>query len=271
MAARLLTAAVGIPIVLILVKIGGAVFLGVAIFLAFLALRELVLAARSAGTPLLVDMAYPLLALVFVALLWATRLPNIHAKRELMLMAAAPFAIPFALMVRAVFQFGSGRPASLVSVALTAAAVFYVGLFAFLPLVRLLPHGESLMWTLLLGVWAGDTAAFFAGRAWGKKKLTPLSPGKTSTGVFWGFVATLTTCFFLGWDWFSPLDRIALGVLIGCAAPLGDLAESFWKRELNVKDLGSLLPGHGGILDRCDSLLFAGFAVYLYALIRLVP
>ena len=131
--------------------------------------------------------------------------------------------------------------------------------------------GPALLWLTLLAVWSGDTVAYFAGRKFGKEKLTPLSPGKTWEGAVAGLVATICVSVPVArlLD-IEPRHGLALGVLIALAAPLGDLAESFWKRELGVKDLGGCLPGHGGVLDRCDSLLFAVFAVYLYAQVVLM-
>jgi phosphatidate cytidylyltransferase len=119
-----------------------------------------------------------------------------------------------------------------------------------------------------LGVWSFDGAAFFTGRYFGRHKLAPLiSPAKTWEGVIGGLVACVITCLLttiipLGVTWYLS---ILLAVLIGVAATLGDLSESLIKRQTNVKDSGQIMPGHGGMLDRMDSLFFAIIVVYIFA------
>jgi phosphatidate cytidylyltransferase len=144
-----------------------------------------------------------------------------------------------------------------------------------LPALRENPEGNgpSLVTFLLCAVWAGDTAALYVGRAWGRHKLAPtLSPNKTWEGTF-GSVggSLLSTGILLGlaqlmqrWDvgWLSYSGGawwywMGLAVVVNVAAQVGDLAESALKRSAGVKDSGSLLPGHGGVLDRIDALLIA--------------
>lgn len=133
-----------------------------------------------------------------------------------------------------------------------------------------LPRGAWWLLTVFLGVWGCDSAAFFTGRYFGRHKLAPrISPGKTWEGVLGGFVlsivaALLLTVRPLGVPWYLA---IVLGILIGIAAVCGDLAESLLKRQTHVKDSGQLMPGHGGMLDRVDSLLFAVIIVYFFALL----
>ena len=133
-----------------------------------------------------------------------------------------------------------------------------------------LPRGVWWLLMVLLGVWGFDAAAFFTGRAFGRHKLAPrISPGKTWEGVFGGFVLSivaglLLTVQPLGVPWYLA---IVLGILVGIAAVLGDLAESLIKRQTHVKDSGQFMPGHGGLLDRVDSLLFAVIVVYFFALL----
>jgi CDP-diglyceride synthetase len=121
---------------------------------------------------------------------------------------------------------------------------------------------------LVLGVWAYDTGAYLVGRRFGRTKfLTHISPSKTIEGLVGGLVATtivVTVMAVLLGE--SPLIGIALGPLLGLAAQAGDLAESVLKRAAGAKDSGSLIPGHGGILDRIDSFLFAAPVVALYVL-----
>ncbi|HEX8832827.1 MAG TPA: phosphatidate cytidylyltransferase [Abditibacteriaceae bacterium] len=271
---RVKTALIGIAVVIPIVYYGKGVFNLVTAFLAFAGMRELVLAARRVDKSLMVEGAYAGLFLILGAMLTASQIwgsdDGLH--RRTLLLGLLFFCVPVGMFMRAIFRYGTSRPASLVSVALTTLAVFYVGLFAFLPLLRGLPtHGQRLFWILLLGVWTGDTIAYYAGRAFGRTKLTPLSPGKTREGALAGALATMAMCWLVSWNApFSTTDKLAIGVLIALFAPMGDLVESFWKRELGVKDLGGILPGHGGILDRCDSLLFAAFPVYFYALWRIV-
>ncbi len=130
------------------------------------------------------------------------------------------------------------------------------------------PRGLAWVLTVILSVWVGDTVALFAGRAFGNSKLAPtISPNKSQEGAFAGFLASATVgaaclqSFGLG-DW-----RIGLiaGAVIGLAGQIGDLAESVLKRQAGVKDSGSVVPGHGGILDRIDALLFAFPAGFLMA------
>jgi phosphatidate cytidylyltransferase len=124
-------------------------------------------------------------------------------------------------------------------------------------------------WTLttLFGVWAFDTFAYFAGARFGRHHLAPsISPKKTWEGAAGGLIFTLVAVALfthpLGVAWYHV---IALAVLISAAATIGDLAESLLKRDVGVKDSGSIMPGHGGLLDRVDSLLFAVMVVYYYA------
>lgn len=122
---------------------------------------------------------------------------------------------------------------------------------------------------LIFSTWASDTAAFAVGKMMGKVKLCPsISPGKTREGAIGGFIGTLVVAVIFSLIFqFSILHALALGVIIGIMAPLGDLAESILKRVSGVKDSGNIIPGHGGVLDRFDSLLFAAPAMYVYLML----
>lgn len=123
--------------------------------------------------------------------------------------------------------------------------------------------------SVLLVIWAGDTAAYFTGRAWGRRKCAPsISPNKTWEGVFGGLAASAAfgalalapTLAAPGLGFGAGRGTalgLAFGLLVGAAGQVGDLVESAVKREIGIKDFGEILPGHGGVLDRFDSLLFA--------------
>jgi phosphatidate cytidylyltransferase len=153
-------------------------------------------------------------------------------------------------------------------------ALLYIG--APLSLTGLL-QGER-AWELLLvlvTVWMTDTAAYFAGRRWGKHKITPaISPGKSLEGYIAGLAAAIVTVVvfshFLLPEW-RLLAAVVTGALIGLLGTLGDLFESVLKRGAGVKDSSGLIPGHGGMLDRIDSLLFAFPVYYLLSVSLLAP
>jgi len=118
-------------------------------------------------------------------------------------------------------------------------------------------EGPALVLFTLVLVWVADTAAFFAGRRWGSVKLAPLvSPGKTWAGL-WGAVGGAVFCALVLWLWLDGGWLRFAGFLVLCVSVFGDLYESLLKRQRGLKDSGSLLPGHGGILDRIDSLIAA--------------
>lgn len=146
-------------------------------------------------------------------------------------------------------------------------------LYVVLPLSMLMiidgfPRGHLWVFFILSVVFAGDTGAFYIGRILGKHKLHPkVSPGKTWEGAAGGLVASLLVAFL--WGQFStlyPLDLYIVGltVLLSAASQIGDLTESMLKRNHNVKDSGGILPGHGGILDRIDGVLFSVPVLYLF-------
>lgn len=131
--------------------------------------------------------------------------------------------------------------------------------------------GACLVMMTFLCTWACDTSAYFFGRAFGKTKIAPkLSPNKTIEGSIAGLVGTVVVAMLAGWVIHLPwYHTLAMGVVFGVLSQLGDLSESSIKRELKIKDFGTIVPGHGGILDRFDSLLFTGPAAYYYTVLFL--
>ncbi len=253
--ARVWTALAGIPVVLLLVAAGGLYFRGFCLLLALLGLRELQRAFKSSGdygrAPLIGEVAYPATAYAVCfgfSALWA-------------------ISILVSLGILAVLFGGregeNGPRLSLASLCTTLFCTLYVSLFALLSPLRSLDNGKW-FWLVLLLVWTGDTLAYYGGKRFGRNPLSPLSPKKTREGFLIGLLATTLAAPLLAHLFGLPTDRaLVMGAVVGIAAPVGDLLESFLKRELGVKDLGSLLPGHGGVLDRCDSLLFATFTALL--------
>jgi phosphatidate cytidylyltransferase len=154
-----------------------------------------------------------------------------------------------------------------VSVGATVLGAGWIGLgLAHVILIRAIPEdGRLASLTVLLAVFAADTAAYFVGRVFGRHKLAPnVSPGKT-----WeGFVAGSAACIFVTWvalyetGYMPGWRSLLLGGALALAAPIGDLFASGLKRDMNAKDFGRLLAGHGGILDRLDAVLFSAIAAY---------
>ncbi len=145
--------------------------------------------------------------------------------------------------------------------------VAYVGGFlSFASLLRGLYDGRQFLYFLVLTTWAGDTGAYYVGSRYGRHRLAPrISPGKTVEGVAGGILGTaLVAALGSGWVWpripWGP--AILVGVVLALVGVAGDLCESAVKRAAAVKDSGNLIPGHGGVLDRLDSLMFAGAMLY---------
>ena len=148
----------------------------------------------------------------------------------------------------------------------------WVGLLVSLVLLRRLDHGVAWIFLCLTIPWAGDTGAYFAGRAFGSHPMAPrISPKKTWEGFAGGITMSIVGVFIVRAVGNLPLsivEGVVLGALLGAAAVLGDLSESLLKRAFDVKDSGWIMPGHGGILDRIDSLLFVAPLLYLFAALR---
>jgi phosphatidate cytidylyltransferase len=165
------------------------------------------------------------------------------------------------------FGIAETRGPATVSLGVTVLGGAWIGFgLGHLVLVRGLPaHGRLATFTIIVAVFAGDTAAYLVGRLAGRHKMSPtISPGKTWEGLVAGTAVAVFVAFIALYKqhFLSIAESIAFGAVLAVAAPIGDLFESALKRDMNVKDTGRLLAGHGGMLDRVDALLFAGIAGY---------
>jgi phosphatidate cytidylyltransferase len=250
---RVLVSVIGLPVALAIVYLGGWWLFTMAAIVAVLALHEYTLVIRSLRPLVLAAYAGAILALL------GARLGGLDWT-----IAGFLATLPLAFVLHWV---ATTRQSATVAIASTVLGSAWVGLgLAHFMLIRGVPtHGQLAGFTVLLAVWAGDIAAFFAGRLMGRHKLAPsLSPGKTWEGFVAGTAATMFVTFVALYkqDYLTISESIVLGAVIAVAAPLGDLFESGIKRDMQVKDSGRLLGGHGGMLDRLDAILFASVASY---------
>ncbi len=153
-----------------------------------------------------------------------------------------------------------------VGVAMTIFAVTWIGLgVAHAIMLRDLDNGADVLIDVLAGTFIGDTAAYLGGRAVGRTKLSPaISPNKTVEGLLIGIAAAIFAVWVAGLyqDWMTGWDSLILGVVVALVSPIGDLFESYFKREAQTKDTGTLFGAHGGALDRLDAVLFTTVAGY---------
>jgi phosphatidate cytidylyltransferase len=162
------------------------------------------------------------------------------------------------------------RRSGTLGMAITIMGVVWIGVaFAHGVLLRDLPHGGGIIVDVLVGTFVGDTGAYIGGRWFGRRPLAPsVSPNKTVEGLLIGMgVAVLATCLAGAYqEWLSGTDALLLGLGVAVAAPLGDLFESFVKRDAGTKDTGRLFGAHGGALDRLDAVMFTtvtGYYIWL--------
>jgi len=252
---RILFAIPAVIFALFIVLAGGTVFAIGLILLGVLALRELYTLMRRARP---VDLAgYLTIAGMVLVAAFADRADVLIA-----LVAAFPLIFLLALTRARMDDVAWGMAATLFG-------IVWVGL----PLVhamflRELEHGDGLLLDVLLATFLGDTAAYLGGRTYGRRLLAPdISPNKTVEGLVAGVVGA--TFFFwaagLYQDWLGGWEALAIGFCVALAAPLGDLFESSLKRDLEVKDTGTLFGPHGGVLDRLDAVFFTVVVGYYAA------
>lgn len=235
---------------------GGAVFAAAVVVLAAICLGELFSIARQARP--MAPVAILVTAALIAAAYWGDQYQMLLA-----------LACAFPLMFLVAFTRGSVAGIT-ASAAVTVLGIAWIGVpFAHAVLLIELPdHGAALLVDVLVATIAADTAAYAGGRAFGRTRLAPeISPNKTVQGLAFGLLGGTLGFWFAGLyqDWLSGLDALAMGAVVALVAPMGDLFESAVKRDLGVKDSGTAVGPHGGLLDRLDAVLFTIVAGYYLA------
>jgi phosphatidate cytidylyltransferase len=254
---RIVSGVVMAVLAVVLIDRGGALFFALVVALGLLGLNEFYRLVRRYKPLVLAGFAGLALMLTFA---WWYSTPALLGA------VAATLALSAFLGMRV-----GPRPGVTARIGVTALGALYVGLgFGFLLLTRRLAlpeapeFGRDMVLTVVFGTWAGDTMAYFTGKWFGSTPMTPvLSPKKTWEGFGGGLIGTVLLVVLIGlYTELGPLQSLVLGATIGVAGPIGDLFESLVKRDVQIKDSGRGIPGHGGVLDRFDALLWTSVACY---------
>jgi phosphatidate cytidylyltransferase len=195
----------------------------------------------------------------FIALAGLLAAAHYGGQFQILLAAVAALPLLFALTL------AQPKP-SVAGLALTLLGIYWIGFaFAHAVLLRGLPHGEGVVIDVLVGAILGDTGAYIGGRLFGRRPLAPrISPGKTVEGLVIGMACAIAGVWLAGryQDWLPGTHALVLGLGVALFGPVGDLFESFLKRDAQVKDSGGLFGAHGGALDRLDAIMFAMVVSY---------
>ena len=283
---RVLVAAIGIPIVYYLVMEKPVGLLGLTLILAALCVQEYYVLAKANG--FLPQIGVGITFTVLLVLGFAHHRVNYLLNQDL-ITRFTTFPLVETILIAAfiavfTYEMFRGMPNPYNHIAITIAGIIYVGVGLgcfygvreyFLarsinPASPEIIQPGPFVITVLAAIWICDSAAYFVGKAIGKNKLFErISPNKTWEGAIGGLAFAIATFFVAraivpGLAGLSVVDCVVLGHIVGVFGQIGDLAESQLKRDVGVKDSGNLLPGHGGVLDRLDSILFVFPLTYLY-------
>lgn len=274
MATRIASGLVGIVIAAYVIQTGGVLFTAVATLLALIGWREYVKAFEHKDLHLSLFLGFIMVAIIVLSA--ALKIPNLGM-----------FPVMVAIILSFLKMVYHHKTFSVEEACLTLAGVIYIGVpFYHLVALRLwedstiLAHnsfmgdfsaGCVLIWLTFIGTWASDTFAYFVGCSIGKHRLCPnISPKKSVEGFIGGIIGTMICMGLLGtYFGFDLTTMLIMGAIIASIGTLGDLVESCFKRYVGIKDSGTLIPGHGGVLDRFDSLLFTAPLVYYVAIFLL--
>src|SRR5271155_370259 len=248
--ARLLAAVPAIAVALFLVIEGGLVFVLGLFVLGCICMHELYA---------MYDRAHPVRLAGFIALAGLLVAALYGGQFQILLVAVAALPMLFGLTLL------QTRP-SVGGMAVTLLGIYWIGFaLAHAVLLRGLPHGLGIVIDVLVGTFLGDTGAYLGGRTFGRRPLAPrISPNKTVEGLLIGMVCAVLGVWIAGryQEWLPGTHALVLGLGVALVAPIGDLFESFVKREAGTKDSGGLFGAHGGALDRLDAILFAAVVSY---------
>lgn len=258
---RALTTLVAVPIVVYLIKFAPvSVYTATVMLAMFIALYEYSLLTRGRSSTVVFLPAYLLAALILLSFYF------VHLRLQFYVPAGAALVLIVAFFSRVDIA------NALQSTAIAVFGAWYLGgLMGYLIGVRMIEAGGStganLTLLLFVIVWAADIFAYLIGRSLGRHQLTAVSPKKTVEGAVGGLIFSILAAYVFRLFFLQQIpvrDILILGALVSVMGQLGDLCESLLKRSANVKDSGSIIPGHGGLLDRVDSLLFGAPTMYYY-------
>jgi phosphatidate cytidylyltransferase len=248
--ARVLVAIPLVALALFLVIEGGLIFTAGVFVLGCICMHELY------G---MYERAHPVRLAGFIALAGLLLAALYGSQFQVLLAAVAALPVLFGLTLLQ-------RHPSVAGLAVTLLGIYWIGFgFAHAVLLRGLPHGEGIVIDVLVGTFLGDTGAYLGGRLFGKRPLAPsISPNKTVEGLAIGMLCAVLGVWFAGryQEWLPGTHALVLGLGVAVFAPIGDLFESFVKREAGAKDTGRLFGAHGGVLDRLDAVLFTAVVGY---------
>jgi phosphatidate cytidylyltransferase len=257
-AKRILVAVPWIAFAIAITVAGGVVFAAAMVAIGAVCVHEYVTISKRLRP-------VPIPAYVAVAALVAAA--YLGTSYSVLMVLAASFPLLFAFGANARHRHNDGI---VVSMGATLLGIVWIGIpLVHAVLLRDLPnHGAGLLVDVLVGTFVADTAAYATGRMFGSHRIAPtISPNKTIEGLIGGFVIGTMGFWFAGLyqDWLSGVDALIIGAAVAAMAPVGDLFESMLKRDLGVKDTGTIFGPHGGILDRLDAVFFTVVVGYYLA------
>jgi phosphatidate cytidylyltransferase len=260
---RVIISIIGIPVILIVSYFGGAYFFTFVLAIALISFYEYSMLVKAKGARVNTWMGF--LGIIF---LLVNRLSYVFDTFSFFVIL---------ILLLSLIELFRHNGSVIFNIGSTLFGILYLGLFAgsllgireFYPQIGdLYTRGGFLIISMFIGIWVCDSAAFFGGSSMGKHKLFPrVSPNKSWEGAVFGFLFAVISLILLKpviLNFLSWTDILVMGIIIGTVGQIGDLVESLIKRDAGVKDSSNLIPGHGGIFDRFDSVLFTAPVILLY-------